>query len=96
MIIIFDILRNGFIQLTLLLLITITAIFVIKISHENRLLITKKHFLLQEKELLDAEWRNLILEKITLENNNRIEKLSKKQLHMIHPNENNEYIIIIK
>ncbi|WP_409013989.1 cell division protein FtsL [Arsenophonus sp.] len=92
----YDIFRHGFIQMILLIVIIISAISIITVSYETRLLTAQKDLITEENDLLDIEWRNLILEEISLGNHNRIERLAIDKLHMIHVNPMQEHILIAK
>jgi cell division protein FtsL len=52
--------------------------------------------LMQEKDQLDVEWRNLVLEQSALTEHNRIESLVKKQLDMHRPKPHEEVVVRIK
>ncbi|WMY95979.1 MAG: cell division protein FtsL [Arsenophonus sp.] len=91
-----DIFQYGKIQLILLIIIMISAILVITVSHKTRILIIDKNITITEKESLDIEWRNLILEENVLGNHSRIERLSKEKLQMIHVDPIEENIVIEK
>ncbi|WMY96616.1 MAG: cell division protein FtsL [Arsenophonus sp.] len=91
-----DIFQYGNIQLILLIIIMISAILVIIVSHKTRILIIHKNIILTEKESLDIEWRNLILEENVLGNYSRIERISKEKLQMIHVDPIQENIVIEK
>ncbi|WMY95430.1 MAG: cell division protein FtsL [Arsenophonus sp.] len=91
-----DISQYGNIQLILLIIIMISAILVIAVSHKTRILITHKNIIITEKESLEIEWRNLILEENVLGNHSRIERISKEKLQMIHVDPIQENIVIEK
>lgn len=92
----YDIFRHGVIPLTLLIVIIISAISVVIVSHQTRLLTVQKDLIRAEKEFLDIEWRNLILEENLLKNNSRVEHLSAERLQMIYVDPTKEHIVIIK
>ncbi|MGP1871429.1 MAG: cell division protein FtsL [Arsenophonus sp.] len=92
----YDILRHGVIPLILLKVIIISAILIIITSHQVRLLVAEKDFIVEKKEFLDIEWRNLILEENLLVNHSRIERLSIERLQMIHVDPMKEHIVIIR
>nr|WP_274921756.1 cell division protein FtsL [Providencia sp. G1(2023)] len=85
-----DLFRYGVVPLILLAAIIVSAIFVVTTAHETRLLTAAKDRLYEEKDSLDIEWRNLILEE------NALDKLNhhKKKLLFLNnkkvPNESTE------
>ncbi|MGP1924258.1 MAG: cell division protein FtsL [Arsenophonus sp. NEOnobi-MAG3] len=91
-----DIFQHGIVPLILLIVIIISAISIITVSHQTRLLTTQKDFMTEEKESLDVEWRNLILEESSLGNHSLVERLSVERLEMIHVDPMQEYIVIAK
>ncbi|MDT9587482.1 MAG: cell division protein FtsL [Candidatus Arsenophonus melophagi] len=95
-IIAYDILWNGITPLILFILIIVSAISIITVSHHTRLLTVKKDLMTEEKESLDIEWRNLILEESSLVNHSRIERFSMEKLHMIHVDPTQEHILMTK
>ncbi|CAA2929148.1 Cell division protein FtsL [Arsenophonus endosymbiont of Bemisia tabaci Q2] len=50
----------------------------------------------EEKESLDIEWRNLILEENSLGNHSRVERLSVEKLQIVHVDPTQEHIVIAK
>ncbi|BGI51219.1 MAG: cell division protein FtsL [Arsenophonus endosymbiont of Ceratovacuna japonica] len=91
-----DIFQNGIIPLILLIIIIISSILIITITHKTRILTSQKNLIIEERENLDIEWRNLILEKKSLENHIRIERFSIEKLQMIYVDPAQEHIVIIK
>ncbi|MBP6121765.1 MULTISPECIES: cell division protein FtsL [Providencia] len=91
-----DLFRYGIIPLILLGAITISAIFVVTTAHETRLLTAAKDKLYEEKDSLDIEWRNLILEENALASHSRVERLSVEKLQMVHVEPSQENIIVSK
>ncbi len=95
-IIAYDIFRHGAVPLILLIVIIISAISIVTVSHQTRLLTAQKDLMTEEKESLDIEWRNLILEENSLGNHSRVERLSVEKLQMIHVDPTQEHIVIAK
>ncbi|MFP3014379.1 MAG: cell division protein FtsL [Arsenophonus sp.] len=95
-IITYDIFHRGTIPLILLIVIIISAILIITVSHQTRLLTSQKDLMTKEKEYLDVEWRNLILEESLLGNYIRIKQVSVENLQMINLDPAQEYIVIGK
>ncbi len=94
-IILTDITRN-LLRVLLFTAVLISAIAVILSSHSNRQLLIEKEKALQERDRLDVEWRNLILEQGALTEHNRIESLVKEQLDMYRPNPEEEVVVRVK
>ena len=62
-------------------------------SHLNRQTTSGLEVLLTERDELDIEWRNLVLEQNSLAEHSTIETKAKKLLQMKRPNINSEVII---
>lgn len=76
----------GKVQLILLLLIIISAILVIWVTHQTRCVINKYDNLLLKKYSLEYEWNSFLLEKEMLSNHIRIEEFAASKLHMHYAN----------
>ena len=57
-----DLLRFGKLPLCLFICIILTAVTVVTTAHHTRLLTAQREQLVLERDALDIEWRNLILE----------------------------------
>jgi cell division protein FtsL len=88
----YDIQRHIFIYF-LLLLVVLSAFSVIYFTHLNRQTTSGLEILLTERDELDIEWRNLLLEENSLAEHSTIESKAKKLLQMKRPNINSEIII---
>ena len=51
---------------------------------------------MREKDQLDVEWRNLVLEQRALTEHNRIEAMVQKELDMHRPDVDDEVVVRIK
>lgn len=89
-------LRQHFYLVILGILILISALYSIYITHETRELVTKKEFLSQQKDNLMIEWRNLLIEEHTLDEHSRIRHVADKQLSMAQPTKNNSVLVEIR
>jgi cell division protein FtsL len=89
-------LRQYFFLVMLGLLILISALYSIYITHETRELVTKKEFLSQQKDNLMIEWRNLLIEEHTLDEHSRIRHVADKQLSMTQPTKDNSVLVEIR
>jgi len=88
----YDIQRHIFIYL-LLIMVVISAFSVIYFTHLNRQTTSGLEILLTERDELDIEWRNLVLEQNSLAEHSTIETKARKLLQMKRPNINSEVII---
>ena len=81
----------------LLFIITIaSAMGVILSTHHNRQQIIALEQLMREKDDLDVEWRNLVLEQRALTEHNRIEAMVQKELDMHRPTVDDEVVVKVK
>lgn len=88
----YDIQRHIFIYL-LLIMVVVSAFSVIYFTHLNRQTTSGLEVLLTERDELDIEWRNLVLEQNSLAEHSTIETKARKLLQMKRPNINSEVII---
>ncbi|ARD43899.1 MULTISPECIES: cell division protein FtsL [Colwelliaceae] len=77
----------------ILLLVLISAFSVIYFTHLNRQTTSKIEVLLTERDALENEWRNLLLEQNSLAEHSAIESSAEKQLNMTRPDASSEIII---
>jgi len=87
-----DILRYIF-SYVLLIIVVISAFSVIYFTHINRQTTSQLEVLLTERDELDIEWRNLLLEQSSLAEHSAIESKAEKLLGMKSPDEKSEIII---
>ncbi len=69
--------------IALMLLVMMTALSVIYIAHQNRQLTAARDQLLSNRDLLDREWRHLVIEQNALTEHSRVERIAQEQLGMI-------------
>jgi len=79
--------------LLLALLVLSNAVVVVYISHASRNLATQWDQLLQERDRLDIEWRNLLLEEQTQTEHSRITRIASKELNMSRPLPSEEIVV---
>ncbi|MGY0616640.1 cell division protein FtsL [Vibrio sp. FJH11] len=91
-----DLLTVGRWPLLLLILILASAMGVVFATHHARQAITEKDHTLVEREQLDSEWRNLMLEETALAEHSRVQDLAKKELEMKRPDGDKEVVITLK
>ncbi len=91
-----DLLTVGRLPLVLLILIFASAMGVVFTTHHTRQAITEKDLELVDRERLDNEWRNLILEENALAEHSRVQAMAISELDMKRPDGNSEVVISIK
>jgi len=84
------------VRVLLFLALLVSAGLVILSAHHNRQMSIAIERLMQEKDQLDVEWRNLVLEQSALTEHNRIEALVKSELNMHRPLPSEEVVVRIK
>ncbi|QDF65676.1 cell division protein FtsL [Shewanella sp. SNU WT4] len=77
----------------LALVVLVNAVFVVLISHESRQLISQWDQLMQKRDHLDIEWRNLLLEEQSQAEHSRITQIATKELHMNRPLPREEVVV---
>lgn len=71
--------------LLLLLACVLTALAVVQMAHLNRQLTIQQDQNYQQRDQLDTEWRNLLLEQRALAEHSRVEEIARRQLQMDRP-----------
>ncbi|MCR3755477.1 MAG: cell division protein FtsL [Sodalis sp. Psp] len=89
-----DLLSHGKLPLILLIAVLGSAIQVVITTHQTRLLIAEREQMVLEKDALDIEWRNLILEENMLGDHSRVECIATEQLQMQHVDPSQENIVV--
>ncbi|WP_218310007.1 cell division protein FtsL [Alteromonas antoniana] len=95
LILVSDLTRNK-LRVLLYLMVMGSAMAVILSTHHNRQQVIALEDLMEEKDQLDVEWRNLVLEQRALTEHNRIEALVQKQLNMHRPTAEQEVVVKLK
>ena len=95
LIIVSDLTRNK-LRVLLYLMVMLSAMAVTLSSHHNRQQVIALETLMVEKDNLDVEWRNLVLEQRSLTEHNRIETRVEQQLGMYRPTADDEVIVRLK
>lgn len=90
---IFTDIRRSFFSYLLLVLVIVSAFLVIYFTHVNRQTTSELEVLLTERDELDIEWRNLLIEQNSLAEHSAIESKAAKLLDMKRPNIKSEVII---
>ena len=89
-----DILRHGKIPVILAVAVLISAVLVVTTAHKTRLLTAQREQLVLERDALDIEWRNLILEENALGDHSRVERIATEKLQMQHVDPSQEIIVV--
>ena len=80
----------------LLAMVVMSAFSVIYFTHLNRQSTSQLETLLAQRDELDIEWRNLLLEQNSLAEHSAIESKAEKLLNMVKPNAKSEVIVTLK
>lgn len=72
----------------------VTALAVIEIRHENRLLFAELQGLQHERDALNTEWEQLLLEEGAWSQHGRIEQMARARLGMKTPGR--EQIVVVR
>lgn len=89
-----DLLRHGKLPMLLFIVMIISAVAVVTTAHKTRLLTAKREQMIVERDALDIEWRNLILEENALGDHARVERVAKEKLKLQHIDPSKENIVI--
>lgn len=89
-----DMLRHGKLPLLLLVVVVVSAVMVVTTTHKTRLLTAQREQLVLERDALDIEWRNLILEENALGDHSRVERIATEKLRMQHVDPSQENIVV--
>ncbi len=89
-----DLLRHAKIPLILLIAVLVSSILVVTTAHKTRLLTAQREQLVLERDALDIEWRNLILEENALGDHSRVERIATEKLQMQHVDPSKEIIVV--
>lgn len=93
-IIVSDLLHRGKVTLLMLAMVLLSAILTVTTTYYTRQLIDERERILLEKNALDIEWCNLILEENVLNDHSRVERISIETLKMQHVDRSKENIVI--
>jgi len=90
-----DILQH-FVSYVLLFLVVVSAFSVIYYTHMNRQTTSELEQLYTQRDELDIEWRNLLLEQNSLAEHSAIESRAKNMLNMKRPDADSEIIVTLE
>lgn len=88
-----DVLAFGKLPLGLLLAVLVSAIAVVSMTQSTRNLIAKQDALLEQRETLEVEWRNQLLEENALSEHSHVESVARQSFGMVRPTSKNEVIV---
>lgn len=88
-----DIFHVGRFPLILLILVLVTSLGTVYITQQTRSVVARHDELQSEREQLDVEWHNLMLEEYSLSEHSKIEAIAREQLNMIRPDGQHEIIV---
>ena len=77
--------RRGLISSVLFLCVMASAIGVVYVKHQSRVLFHKQQDLISEKEQLEVDWGRLQLEQSTWAMHGRIDRIARERLSMSLP-----------
>ncbi|ABL98558.1 cell division protein FtsL [Shewanella amazonensis] len=77
----------------LALCVMLNGVAVVYTSHVSRKLTSEEALLMQERDRLNIEWRNLLLEEQSLAEHSRITRIATKELNMVRPLPNEEVVV---
>ncbi|KLU16390.1 MULTISPECIES: cell division protein FtsL [Xenorhabdus] len=89
-----DLIRHAKLPLILLVAVVVSAIGVVTVAHQTRLLTAEKELHVIELDVRDIEWRNLLLEENALGDHSRVERIATEKLQMQHVDPSKENIVI--
>ncbi|WP_169924660.1 cell division protein FtsL [Xenorhabdus mauleonii] len=89
-----DLIRNAKLPLILLVSVVVSAISVVTVAHQTRLLTAAKERQVIQLDAQDIEWRNLLLEENALGDHSRVERIATQNLQMQHVDPAKENIVI--
>ncbi len=88
-----DLLTVGRVPLLLLIVILVTAMSIVMVTHNTREQISLREQLLLDQDSLDIEWRNQLLEESSLAEHSYVEEVAEERLEMHRPATNKEVIV---
>lgn len=91
-----DLVNHQKMSIFLLVLIVLSAGAVLITTQQVRKQLSERERLLLEQDVLESEWRNLVIEENVLADPKRVEAKAKNQLDMSYVTPENETVIVIK
>ncbi len=91
--IIYDLLSVGKFPLFLLVMILLSSLSIVYFTQKTRGVVDEHDKLLMERERLEVEWRNQLLEEHALSEHTRVEQIAREDLDMVRPDRKHEVIV---
>ncbi|MCX8600400.1 MULTISPECIES: cell division protein FtsL [unclassified Gilliamella] len=91
-----DLFGHQKLSLLLLIFVVLSAGAVLITTQQVRKQLFEREQLLLEQDVLESEWRNLVIEENVLADPKRVEDKAKNQLGMSYVTPQNETVIVIK
>lgn len=85
--------RQHKLAAVLLLACIASALAVVHLAHLNRQLTIAQDTYYQQRDQLDTEWRNLLLEQRALAEHSRVEDIARRRLNMQRPSGANDIMV---
>lgn len=79
--------RAGLFAFLLLMFLVVSLVAIVLVQHQVRHLETESYFLNQQKNKLEQQWGQLLLEKDHLSALGRVDRIAKEELDMVIPDE---------
>ena len=76
---------NHKLVFVVLVMLILSAMAVVEFTHLNRQLTISQDKLFQQRDALEMEWRNLLVEQRALSEHSRVEEIAQQQLQMVRP-----------
>lgn len=67
------------------ILLFLTTLAIVYFKHNNRQLLIELHTMQTQRDALNSEWSQLLLEESTLVTHSRVERIATQELHMHVP-----------
>ncbi len=77
----------------LLICCVLSALAVIEVTHQTRQLSISQDKVFQERDALEMEWRNLLVEQRALSEHSRVEEIATMQLQMVRPTGQQDIVV---
>ncbi len=91
-----DLINYGKLPILMLILVVASAVAVIGMTSETRIVVDHREQLIHEESRLNVEWRNLILEEEVWGKQNRILQIAQDKLNMGFVDVDKEYVVLEK
>lgn len=88
-----DLMSVGKLPMLLVFSILVSALAVVYTTQKTRYEIARHDQLLMDREKLEVEWRNQLLEEHALSEHSRVDAMARNELQMIRPDSKHEVIV---